>query len=888
MLAVAIISGGAFSAWYLSFKVSGSSSIATDVDKIAENYSFNEGAKKHVLERYTIYLFPSTIYLDAYLDYLDGKAEYKPEELYGYISPLLNEDGTPALSQSGDVTYSVSAKNQGDDGYLTEWVDSDTGKYRDEYVGGESNSTIKTFYDMTGYDYGDPDRDGSEWNSGYGSYDSEQHNYRNLHRYDRFGYWPYVKKDEGRYLPLKIEVDQNFSSNFYEQVVKRPLSDMGDSHAWFCYSFTLWSYVSHKNADGAKNYKAPYYATDEFISNLSADDNKSLYGQNGSVKPELSAFCPTAVSQYFDLMGDMSVYADDDGIIRLFPKFSNGKTYNETSSDASSQSGLPKGFLNGGSDAVRMTPTYAEGKNALAQHDFYLSYTSEYVEYNGVSGTAVAMLPNVALADFENLTIQMASNSSTGGFATWPGGWKNLCAIENDRMTELIKLYGEGFYNLYVFIGCVGLAEIATETTNHFANLTSVISGGSRTDDGIFNSLRGKNLQLLDCNYVSSSTGKGKPVCIAIEKVRDTRVVMNIKRKNATQSEIQSGYELTNQYFKYLSKDVYVVSSGVADKIDISNSTPINRKYQYCYMLSGVDFTNANTPDFQVRFQKRYRSDLVFHGVDGVYDGGGDGDYTPDVDLIFNPAQDGSFEKEQRFICAFGNYFNVETKTVINDIDGDSAEEEQIVFSLINEEYKGIYDLLIIYIPNEYYTVTEDGKTVIKYEKPSYGDFITHSAGFYMFAYRQTNVFLKVLANDLKTHDGDGFVKHLGNFGEPNMLIFQKEYALGVSLKGGDTNEESPLYTSEYSGYFKPAVGQTLASCLNTYVAQFISDKGLTVDRIVIRDHVTGAIVAKYKKLEGTEMAIEAYTDKDGDRWGLVFEDFRVTKNYIFYVTYII
>lgn len=902
LVAVALSVGAAFAAWRVEFRASGASNLGTDVDDIAENYSFNEGSRKYVPDRYTIYLFPSTLYLQSYLDYLDGKTTVKPEELYGHIFPEREEDGAPKTDGDGNVLYGCS-QTGGDDGYLNDWV-ADKGAYSGDYlISDEKNRS--SFYDdvykksnwlaETGaetYAYGDPVYDLTEADyTGVGTGQPAQHNNRNMHRYDRFGFWSTVRKDEGRYLPLKIEVDEKFSPDFYEQVVKRPLSDMGDPRNWYCYSFTLWSYV----ATDETGYNAPFYATDGFLNNLSNYNNVSLYGKNGSINPALSAFCPTTVSQYFDLMGDMSVYADDDGVIRLFPKFSNGKSYDEYSSSTDS-SDLPQGFHNGANDAIRLTPTYAE-ENALVQRDFYMSYLSEYTEYNGVTGLAVATLTNVALADFSAMTVE--ADITTKGFSTWPGKWTSLVDLSGDNLKNIVTGFGEGFYNIYVFLGYVGQTSKDTPADNPLTNLVSDISKGSRVDEkGIFSSLRGKNLQQPTENgeknywvgYVTVDSVP-KPYAVAIEKVRDTRIIMNLSRDSSTQSGIREGYASTNQYFKYLSNNVYAVTAGSADKIDIKNTTPINQKYQYCYLLSGVDFTNTNTPYFQIRFQKRYRDDLVFHGVDGVKkDGAEGGDYSPDVDLIFNPSkEDGSFEKEQRFINAFGNYFTASVTTVENDVTDENVTEQQIMFSLKNEEYKGIYDILIIYIPNEFYTVKEGGATVIKYDSAGLTDYVTHRAGFYMFAYRQTNVFLKILANNPSQQGGNGFLEHGGgDFAEDNILIFQKEYALGVSVKGDDDNEEAAKFTGGYASYPHSAIGWSLTKCMNEFVGKYLETKGVSVDKVVIRDHVTNAIVGYYVKASADEVAAAPegyYYEENGSYWGLKFENFRVRKNYVFYIT---
>ncbi len=894
----------AFSYWRVDFKSSSASDISLGQDDIAENYSFIEGSRKFTTKNYTLYLFPSTIYLQMYLDYLDGKMNQKPEDLYGHISPMLKEDGAIDYDENGAVQY-TSNSIDGDETYLQDWVKKG-GTYESTYL--YSDESKRTAYYQTVYTnsnwlnvtnadsylYGDPVYDQVQVSYKTFTDSDEQHNYRNLHQYDRFGFWPKVSKDSGRYLPLRIEVDENFSSSFYETVVERPLADMGDPHGWYCYSFTLWSYVAiQKDEEGKRiGYQAPYYASNSFMKNLSTA-NQSFYGKNSIVNPALSAFCPTSVSQYFDLMGDFSMYADEEGIIRLFPKFSNGKTYSEnsTATDKTGNTTLPCGFLNGGSDAIRMTPSF-KNANAFNQHDFYFSYLTNLVTYNRVNNVGVAILTNVMLNDFNAIDFQV---DSTVGYANWRGAWDTIFSIKESQIEEAISTYGEGFYNIYLFLGDVGSSGTSSEKSS-FENLINTIKA-SEGKNGIFPALSGKNLFEISKTSITSN----KSVCLSFEKVRDARIVMNIDRGETTEQAIRTKYEVTNQYFRYLSEDVYSTTAGLNVIENINVTTPINEKYQYCYILNDVDFTNANTPNFQIRFQKRYREDLKFCGTSGITGS----DPAPDVDLIYNPEiknTTGTFTKEQRFVNAFQYYFDAQTKSINNT--EENKVEQQIIFSLKNEEYKGIYNLIMIYIPNTYYTATIDGKTQIYTSNSGLPkDYTTHAAGFYMFAYRQTNVFLKILANDPKEYyqvpsDNENFnlnefIIHSGSLSK-NMLLFQKEYALGASVRAGDINEGTPNYSNEYLDYTQPVKDYLLATCINTYVKEWMekdTNAPKSVKRIVIRDHVTKAIVGYYKKVSPTAQDLAEhkedsyYIEEDGSYYCMAFDQFSIRKNYIFYIT---
>lgn len=899
LFCITILITTAFSFWRVDFTASSNSAIGVGQDDIAENYSFNEGSNKYNLKNYTIYLFPSTIYLNLYLDYLNGKSTRKPEEVYGHIYPLLKEDGSIEYDSTGSVQYETS-DDSGDENYLTDYLHtggiyektyltSDTTQIERYYKGVYEDSNWLTRTGAETYLYGDPIYDEVQVSyKKYTSYD-EQHNYRNLHLYDRFGFWPKVRKDTGRYMPLKINVDKNFSSGFYEEVVKRPLTDMGDPRGWYCYSFTLWSYVKIiKDGEGKKvGYQAPYYARNDLITNLSTG-NKNFYGDGKNVDPALSSFCPTTVSQYFDLMGDFSTYADEEGIIRLFPKFSNGKTYDETNStvDSSGETNLPCGFLNGGADAMRMAPTY-QNSSVFDQHDYYFSYLSELENFNKATNIGVGILPNVLVDSYTSLEFQI---STSYGYANWGSGWSNVFYLNQTNLENLVSSYGEGFYNIYIFLESIGSSG-SSKTTNLNQLISTLKTADS--EDNFFSTLAGKNFY----EPLSSTVVNGKSVAIAFEKVRDTRIIMNIPTATPTENYIQTKYELTNQYFRYLSEDVYSTTAGLNVVENINTTRPINDRYQYCYILNGVDFTNANTPNFQIRFQKRYRDNLQFCGTGGI---SGTEDLAPNVDLIYNPEKinnQGEFTKEQRFINAFEYYFKAE-KTLISN---GSKTEEQIVFQLKNEEFKGVYDLLLIYIPNEYYSAIVDGRTVLYMDSKNLPkNYITHQAGFYMFAYRQTNVFLKIFANNPNEHYSlpitdenaslNGFLIHSKSFTN-NMLLFQKEYALGVPVRDTDLNEGTPDYSKDYLSYTQPSMNKSLAYCINTYIKEWMakeSNAPSTIKRVIIRDHVTGGIVASYKKVKEEDLSLSekslCYLE-NGVYYQLTFEKFNIRKNYVFYIT---
>ena len=92
---VAIATSSAFAYFIFSDEVKSSQLIEDKirVDNIEENYIF--GREDYVGKDYTIYLFPSTLYLEIYQDYLDDPSNnVLPEEAFGYIEAVTHSDGS--------------------------------------------------------------------------------------------------------------------------------------------------------------------------------------------------------------------------------------------------------------------------------------------------------------------------------------------------------------------------------------------------------------------------------------------------------------------------------------------------------------------------------------------------------------------------------------------------------------------------------------------------------------------------------------------------------------------------------------------------------------------------------------------------------------------------
>ena len=792
-LAFALAAGAAFAAWQFESAGKSESAVLDVRDDIFENYDIKKADDTQVnkIKTYEIYLYPSTLYLNDYLDYLDGtKGAVLPEAKYGYIEPALGSDGK--------VAYTVHGSG-GDTAYLNAVKNNDTYVMANSYT----NATIDDIYysvykndsvwGARDYLYGDPELDLNRQVK-YSNITDEQHNWRNLHYYDRFGYWAPLAKDSGRYLPVKITVDENFSNTYYNNVVMTPLSDMGDPHDWYVYSFSCWAYVDNTQSP----YVAPYYATDAFAK---ANSKTNYVNSDGTANPSLGSFCPTSVSQYFDIIESFEKYADEDGIIRLFPKFSNGKGYSAGSID------------DGGGDAIKVVPEKKDENgnktemSALDQHELYMFYSTETGSFTSRGTTVtvrVSVLPNVDLNGYYSLDFMFAIAEYVAG---WPGGWTDICSLYRDstsgsnvKIDEILDSYGFGMYNLYLFVTQVASG---TSTRSYVTNLETIRKNlVNKSDTTNFPSLFGKNLL-----PISSVFAGGKSFMLVAEKVREAKFIGDVNFGNVnytTDEQLTEKYLSTDKSFRLINKELYGYATD-SDGNSVKEPDAINSQFPYCYILQNVDFTEATTQYCQIRFQRYYRSDLHF---------------VPPENYKYDRIEFSGVIYEQ----GFGNYFKLVDATVHSD-GGDSTQQ---VIQLDGEEMRGVYDIILVFRSAR----ESDASSPYAY-----------NIGLY--AYRHTNIFLKIYESDrtgkinyYQGSDGattnpdnaiDGKVYEFVDHSETPLFV--KSYPIGVSIKN----------TDKCDGGAKNSIGTELAACVNKAVSGDPTN-------IKLFDHVTGAEVAHYEK----------------------------------------
>ena len=274
------------------------------VDNVRENYEMHSASFQTPKETYTIYVFPSTIYLQSYKDYLDNPTVNRlPEELYGFVevkydatskSFVKSEPITNGTNQNGDGGIIALSNGQTVDrpGFLSNSYLADVSN-NSHYISSANSGSGNSFYTSyrnnsrwNGYNYyiGDPELDTNSnylINSDSNEDNAEKHGYRNLHLYDRFGYWRDTKSGNGRYLPIKITIDfENITISDFSKIITEPMADIGDRSSYFNYVFSCWTYVSFENSSYSLPFEALSYSPYNNL-DIAAEIEQKIYEHYG-------------------------------------------------------------------------------------------------------------------------------------------------------------------------------------------------------------------------------------------------------------------------------------------------------------------------------------------------------------------------------------------------------------------------------------------------------------------------------------------------------------------------------------------------------------------------------------------------------------------------------
>lgn len=841
---VAIATSSAFAYFIFSDEVKSSQLIEDKikVDNIEENYVF--GREDYVGKDYTIYLFPSTLYLKIYQDYLNGTSTVLPEKAFGYIEAVTNSDGS--------ISYTKTESTTDNSGYTTyEDYINDNDNHLDEAnitiysVDDDHKFTVPSYnmvYDIKGtyydgvkthryYNAGNNSRIGFGTtdnvvlpSSGYSgeepyvknytqtpntnaiNFNKEQYNYRRLFKNDRFGYWSNLNYEYGRVLPQKMEVFESVSQEDFGKLTTNPWTSMGDKNGWYDLNFAMWVYVDF---DSSGN---PIYP-------CTVDSGEPI---------ELSLFKSKDVKQYFDINKSLSGFADKDGIIRLFPCFSNSKGYGGSHS-------------NGGRDAVRMDIYDTNGNKTDRYPMLYFDGTYDGTVIQGVSNTNISYVTNV------NINEKVGGIKISTDIAKGPGGWIGTWidnydeAAGKDVISYIKTHYGLGLYNFYLVIGNSTLNN-GVSNANSYSTFDDIENiNQTITSTNSFLKLYNKNLSFVcDSSDVTNQhitytesytvdeytyyTYYTRPYILLVEKVAEASFYSDLSTSYNTEEELKNAAEgqVSAPKFYNLNAKLYKAELNSEGAYQVIASSELTTNNSYIYLAQNVDLTETNEKlVMQIRFNNEY-----YNTQNGLYNLNplGEGEA-----LIFNPKVDtnGNFTfNDDAVFTNAGEWFKT------SSIKITSSGETQNALTLTNfEDNRGIYDILIEY-----------NKT---------------SSQFNVYTYRHTNIFIKLFEKKVSIDKNTGLAIHKNADGTDfNYLLWRKQYYLGVNMKASDTCDIS-FNSTQIT--FQEAVESFINSNTNT--------DGYTKQNLLIRDFVTDALIGYF----------------DFDNTGNLVLNLRVMKNYILY-----
>ena len=705
------------------------------------------------------------------------------------------------------------------------------------------------------------------------------------YRNDRFGFWTSFydwsdpenqnaykeltnagDKPADRYLPIKITVNGNLTPEDMSKVIPTVSASMFDKYYWFDYTANVWTYVGKDSSNNVD------FTTKTYTS-------------------AVGGFTAKDITNIFDIMQHPSKYADSNNVIRLFPVFSNGKNY-----DASS-------IADGGRDSLRADFVYtATGNkstinNSINPLSTKLTYSS--VTYTSSQGNELtlpgysydvnyAVLKNVDLQEgkYESITIKMAA---AYGVADWGGDWFNLYSIPGSIIDEFVRVYGEGLYTFYLFIGNsashngtglsisppfpllsgTNLISYITNNLNYSSNeLKFKHLNGIVDSNGAYNKDPASSFKFIACDErpdYGVIYAYDRPIGLAVEKVTNLRLVTDIPiddSGNQDWGSIDSNVEqgLINAQNFTIADDVYEITSDdyLDEDFNSPTGTPIDSTNPYIYIIQNADFRFVNNLYFQIRFSNKY--------IDGGMNVTTDYKYV--VDKAKTPKYLAYKIQDQfikfKFQDTDNNDVFIENATVTG-----SGGVTRDGFKLKDYNARGIYDILLVT------TSDEGGKQAMN-----------------MYVNRHTNSFIKLFngypgtfkdeINLGETTVDDIFVRHKlpsedadqARVGTSKLLWNGQTY-LGEYLTSNSKGDE---YVKNDDTKEEHLSGKSIS-----FLEAIKNELGVTPgnDTIYpIKDAVTGRAIAYYNSGVG-----RLYTNE-----GSVFDDetnlnlFTIMKNYVLYI----
>lgn len=847
-----------------------SASNKTKIDDIEENYNFGKNASDKSGKTYTIYFFPSASYLYLYHEYISGATSVKPEDQFGYKEAIIKSDSsvTYKLSENtGKITYDGSSLSYGDVTY--------DGAYR-KYMGEKFSCSVFEADGGTAYGDGtaytasqnalttDKKRTWGIPNDNFTIFETdsdrvEHFNGRNQYSLDRLGSWgdayyygntvsdssddnaptgliqgesttrPSDMDDTntGRYIPIKLTITNELTSSTMESVVGNVFSSMGtlfNGNYLHNYTFTEWTYV--KNPDSPSDSDYPY----SYISNASNASGEWSANKVGE------AFQPKQRDTYFDMLSDLDQYADKNGVIRLYPLFSNGKKTNVDTSTTDS-------YLLGGGSSQKLKITTTTTTTTSTDEYKYPFFNSD-VYNNGLgsftytstdtTGSTTTKSEDLLLSKYINLFSynNIAISSKTSGLVfsanniwnsptNWNKNddgtlhWKKMYTLDTDYIQdELVSKYGEGLYTFYVIVanysyqnGPSGSSSNTVETMSKTFD-TFYNNIGKQVSSGAFTSLTGKMLVQVD--QIDSEMGdyKCSPTVVFFEKINEPQITTTNSEITDVETFIKNNSDSSRNFYRNVNP---LYKGEVNDNVYSATGSDLSSTSPYTYIIKNVDLSSRKY--FVLSFNKTSSLSSLFNTT-----GTNEFEY-----LITNPTNKDNVNEENIYTNAFGE----------NGFIKSSIVDSEIYFELIDDTYLDVYDIIVKYNTN------------------------TNKYDIYMR--RHNKLFLYVFDSNL-TGTTNSFVDHSivsdNKTKNGELRLFDKEYAENSDVLSTDVSSTSNK-------------GITLDEVIRNYIASQ-TDTNLLNYRLI--DRVTGLVVGYF---------IEDETNSNTYKFVL---NLKMEKNHILYI----
>lgn len=613
---------------------------------------------------------------------------------------------------------------------------------------------------------------------------------RAQYRNDRFGFWTaFYDWDDvnnknlynesahygSRYLPIKITVNGNLTPDTMSKVVPSISASTFDKYMWFDYTANIWTYAT---------------------SSSDLEYNAALGG-----------FTAKDISNIFDIMQHPSKYADNNGVIRLFPVFSNGKNYGSTSAS------------DGGSDGIQAFFKYKSKDtsidNNLLPSATKLTYSTNEFYGNDLYGTSnivnYAVLKNVELVKgrYDQIEFKITTTISPGG---WGSEWTSAYVFSGDAIDDFIDIYGEGLYTFYLFIGNRATdntwpSNQAFGNTNNNQSFLTYIENMQNDSNGNSNSLANKHL--MPINEINSSivtngtsgfkfldgdrnSADSRPIALTIEKVTNLRLVTDIPiiensdgkpsgNQDWTQidSSVQAG--LINAQNFILADDVYQITGTQYNDESLTggdlSGTTVDSSNPYIYLIQNADFRFVNNLYFQIRFSNRYIENGMTVKTD--YADVLNQDKVPPKYLAYKIDQENIIKFKFQDSDVDNDVFIDNTDLISGDLNGKTVKRQG--FKLRDYNARGVYDILLV----------------------STNDAASDEHRFNMYINRHTNSFIKLFKGD------PGIFKYDINLGETDVTDFFVRHKL-------------PSEASEDEQYQTRAEGSKLLWNGQTFLGEYL------------------------------------------------------------------